>query len=171
MGLFLFNVITGWQEINLCLRWLPALRLHSDWMKLNLFGRGLFFQSRPRNASLEKIMISCYFLFLSLSLSWPLSCIRSRSDEFWWPVLYLGEALSPHCKQTKDAWQEAACPVWWRTFGEVPLRNKITRHRFKSEPDPPQGARTSQWKSLVSFMSVLFLLDGWNKKIGSTFVG
>lgn len=41
-----------------------------------------------------------------------------RPDEFWWAV-YLREALSPHCKQTKDAWEEAAYPVCRWTVGEL----------------------------------------------------
>lgn len=42
----------------------------------------------------------------------------SRSDEFWRLVFYLWEAESPHCCKTKDAWQEAARPVQWRTLGK-----------------------------------------------------
>lgn len=46
-------------------------------------------------------------------------CLCCRSNEFWWVVVYLWEALSPHRQQTKDARQEAACPVWWWTIGEL----------------------------------------------------
>lgn len=88
----LFANMINRQEINLCLSCLPAIKLYSNGMKLNWkcqFTRGCSLSHGWNSPLLIPFLIS----FPSL----PPSSILNRSDEFWWVVVYLGEALSPHC--------------------------------------------------------------------------